>query len=49
LNRSTEGEQHAPAIAIVGDRLLAVWQDEQERADDGEPPGLRSLWLSVAP
>lgn len=50
INRVTDDDQGHPGVAILGDLLLAVWQDEGTRAgEDEQPAGIRSRWLSVAP
>lgn len=50
VNRATDQNQVHPGVAILGDLLLAVWQDEGSRAgEDESPSGVRARWLSVAP
>ena len=50
VNRATDQNQVHPGVAILGDLLLAVWQDEGSRTgEDESPSGVRARWLSVAP
>lgn len=50
VNRATDDDQLHAGVAILGDLLLAVWQDEGVRAgEDDAPPGIRFRYLSVAP
>jgi cysteine-rich repeat protein len=50
VNRDANQDQLHPGVAILGDTLLAIWQDEGTRAgEDDQPAGVRFRWLSVAP
>lgn len=50
VNRDTDDDQVHPGVAIVGDLMLAVWEDQGARPDeDDSPSGIRFRWFSLLP
>lgn len=49
VNRATDEEQLSGAVAIIGDLMLAAWQDNGTRPDeDDQPAGIRFRYFSIA-
>ena len=49
VNRSFDGTQQNVGVAVLGELLLTVWQDEASRPEDEQPSGIRYRTLSIAP